>query len=439
MGGGVYFEGNSTTRTLTITDSTIGGPTAPNIVTAGNGGTGGSAGSSGAGGAGGGVGGAGGLAEGGGIYDDFVSATLTSDTIASNTLTGGAGGAGGTGTGTGTAGASGAAGSATGGGYFNQASAGDVNNVVNTIIDLNSAATNPDVTGAFTSQGHNIIGPVGTATGFTAAGDQVGVSAANLKLGPLANNGGPVPTDALLPGSVAIAAGDTTLLAGQTTDERGYPRTFNGTVDVGAYQTGPVFVPLQPIANQTVSYLQNVLQATVPATSTIAIAGSSAYFLNQSLHFTFAGSYFLNFLGRNEKWFQGQSNSFHNPWYFITPAGQIFAWDGTNSGAGSTPVGPLLDPVYYAYPDLIYQATPAMLDLVLKQRLSLVFIGNFFQNFGGRNEKWLSGIVNQYGNVWYFLDTTGAVLCLGRHCQPGHRHVARQAGSAVLGSAATPL
>jgi CSLREA domain-containing protein len=63
-----------------------------------------------------------------------------------------------------------------------------------------------------------------------------------LNLGPLANNGGPTQTHALLPGSVAIdAATDCTLLHGTTPvteDQRGVsrPQPSGGTCDVGAYE-----------------------------------------------------------------------------------------------------------------------------------------------------------------------------------------------------------
>ena len=71
-------------------------------------------------------------------------------------------------------------------------------------------------------------------------GDQVGVGLAQLNIGPLQDNGGLVPTDALLPGSVAIDHGDNTLAqnAGLTTDARGpgFKRIVNGTVDVGAFE-----------------------------------------------------------------------------------------------------------------------------------------------------------------------------------------------------------
>jgi hypothetical protein len=110
--------------------------------------------------------------------------------------------------------------------------------VGNTIIALDSAASGPDVFGTFASLGHNVIGSTSGATGFVAS-DQTGVTAAQLNIGPLQNNGGQVPTDALLAGSVAIDHGDNALVpAGVTTDARGpgFNRIVNGTVDVGAFE-----------------------------------------------------------------------------------------------------------------------------------------------------------------------------------------------------------
>lgn len=56
-------------------------------------------------------------------------------------------------------------------------------------------------------------------------------------LGPLADNGGPTLTCALLDGSPAIDAGDDALSAGST-DQRGRARIF-GTVDIGAFEVQP--------------------------------------------------------------------------------------------------------------------------------------------------------------------------------------------------------
>jgi len=58
------------------------------------------------------------------------------------------------------------------------------------------------------------------------------------KLGPLANNGGPTLTMALLPGSPAIDAGNTALAP--ATDQRGFPRPAGLAADIGAFEYGSV-------------------------------------------------------------------------------------------------------------------------------------------------------------------------------------------------------
>ena len=61
-------------------------------------------------------------------------------------------------------------------------------------------------------------------------------------LGPLADNGGPTFTHALLPGSPAIDAGDPLAVAGSDGvpqfDQRGVPysRVVGGRIDMGAFE-----------------------------------------------------------------------------------------------------------------------------------------------------------------------------------------------------------
>ncbi|HKP37018.1 MAG TPA: choice-of-anchor Q domain-containing protein [Pyrinomonadaceae bacterium] len=121
----------------------------------------------------------------------------------------------------------------------------------NTIIAGNTAANGlgdaagaptpgPNVDGAVTSNGHNLLGVATDAAGFTGTGDKTG---ANAMLAALADNGGPTRTMALLAGSAAIDAG---VAAGSATDQRGQPRTFDhpGTAnaatsdgtDMGAFE-----------------------------------------------------------------------------------------------------------------------------------------------------------------------------------------------------------
>src|SRR5207248_1850540 len=118
----------------------------------------------------------------------------------------------------------------------------------------------------------------------------------------------------------------------------------------------------------------------VPARDTVTSAGSIAFYLHRDLGLSLAaGGLFQNAAGMNEKWLQGKTNAFGNPWYFIKPDGQLLAWDGTPAARQSIVVG-VLDPVYYSYPDLVYNATSATLDLILRQRLGLTFAGSLFQN-----------------------------------------------------------
>ncbi len=79
------------------------------------------------------------------------------------------------------------------------------------------------------SQGQTLIGSTVGCPYSAAAGDITGVDP---KLGPLADNGGPTLTHALLVGSPALNTG-----AGcAKTDQRGVPRSAGGACDIGAYE-----------------------------------------------------------------------------------------------------------------------------------------------------------------------------------------------------------
>ena len=191
-GGGVYNHG-----TLTLIDSTIANNTASV--------------------------GSGGISQGGGIINFGAAMTLTSCTISGNSATAGPGGI------------------ALGGGVFSNGSTLGI--VANTIIAGNTCANAPDILNPFASQGHNFIGNSDGGSGFTNGvnGDQVGSGASPIdpKLAPLANNGGPTATMALLPGSPAIDAGDPNFNPNSftpplTTDQRGQPRVLDGDAVAGA-------------------------------------------------------------------------------------------------------------------------------------------------------------------------------------------------------------
>jgi hypothetical protein len=95
-------------------------------------------------------------------------------------------------------------------------------------------ATGPDVNGAITSQGHNLLGRSDGCSGFT-ADDQQGGTTDDTRLDPrldtLGNYGGPTETLPLLPGSPAIDSADT---APPVRDQRNFVRS--GPPDIGAFE-----------------------------------------------------------------------------------------------------------------------------------------------------------------------------------------------------------
>jgi uncharacterized repeat protein (TIGR01451 family) len=121
-------------------------------------------------------------------------------------------------------------------------------NMRNTIA-ANSGGGAPDVAGSFNSQGNNLIGNRGSASGFTNGvnSDKAGTTGAVLDplLAPLANYGGSTPTMALLPGSPAIDSGSNSGVVNPPfsgppfTDQRGtgFSRIVNGSVDIGAFES----------------------------------------------------------------------------------------------------------------------------------------------------------------------------------------------------------
>jgi hypothetical protein len=287
-GGGVYSLGNTT-----VTNSTF------HLASA----TGGSAGNAfGPGDIGSHTGGAGGSAHGGAVFADGGSLVVNTATFANNSAAGGNGGNGGQTDGG--QGAHGAGGVAFGGAVANNAGTLSIEHATislnntqggnsgvnmggankppqlvasgtgggvkvgpasvtleNTIIAGNTAANgagdttgaptpSPNVDGAVTSNGHNLLGISTGAIGFTGTGDQTG---ANPMLAALADNTGPTETMALMPGSPAI---DASVASGAMFDQRGLPRTFDdptvantggsdGT-DIGAFELQPLCTIMVP-------------------------------------------------------------------------------------------------------------------------------------------------------------------------------------------------
>jgi hypothetical protein len=176
-----------------------------------------------------------GNANGGGLMLEAATGSsdfLVNDTIARNSAQGGI-----------DTSQSGTPGNATGGGV-DLLGDGTTARFWNTIIALNAVsagtggtAADPDFSGTVTDLGHNLVGNTTGSTGFSAAnGDLLNVTAAQIALDPLANNGGPTQTMRLEPSSIAIDHADDAVLGFLSTDQRGFQRRSGPHVDIGAYE-----------------------------------------------------------------------------------------------------------------------------------------------------------------------------------------------------------
>jgi predicted outer membrane repeat protein len=121
-----------------------------------------------------------------------------------------------------------------GGNIYNEGSV-DVSDTI-----LNAGASGQNIFndgGTVTSLGYNLSSDDGGGY-LTGPGDQINTDPL---LGPLQDNGGPTLTHALLPGSLAIDAGDPSFTPPPFKDQRdcNFDRVFNGRIDIGSFETQP--------------------------------------------------------------------------------------------------------------------------------------------------------------------------------------------------------
>jgi hypothetical protein len=221
-GGGIYTDGGKIPGNVTVTNSTVSGNFAFN--------------------------------EGGGISCGFSVLTVVNSTVSGNfagkagggisgpatimnsTISGNSAGDGGGLLGSGDIRNSTFNGNsaAVGGGIYN-VSGLEISNTI-----LNAGASGENIFndgGTVSSEGYNLSSDDGGGY-LNGPSDQINTDPL---LGPLQNNGGPTFTHALLPGSLAIDAGDPNFIPPPSTDQRGCPfdRVFNDRIDIGSFETQP--------------------------------------------------------------------------------------------------------------------------------------------------------------------------------------------------------
>jgi len=188
---------------------------------------------------------------GGGICGNKGTLTITNSTFSGNSAPGGSGGGIFSAVTLTITNCTITANSAAGGGGVRYAGPAGSGGATNTIIALNTAPPgSPDVSGTLTSHGYNFVGNNSGATIAPTTGDQIGTSAQpkNPMLGPLQDNGGPTKTHALLSGSPAIEAGNS---SASNTDQRGFARPVDSPSianvgdgsDIGAYEVQADVLP----------------------------------------------------------------------------------------------------------------------------------------------------------------------------------------------------
>ena len=129
---------------------------------------------------------------------------------------------------------------------------------------------------------------------------------------------------------------------------------FKVTVNPGTIQP-PV---LTPIADQTTTAgtaFNVTLSATNPNNGTLtfsARADTQAYVLEQQYGFHFTGNYYLNWGGKQEKWFESAANQ----WYFILPT--VSCTCGITPATANGTLIATLATTYYTDPTSLFNATP---------------------------------------------------------------------------------
>jgi peroxidase len=139
-----------------------------------------------------------------------------------------------------------------------------------------------------------------------------------------------------------------------------------------------------------------------------ALDGQSL-FLDTQFNLRTNGNYYVNWGGANEKWIYGDTG-----WLFITPDGGLYQWNGSRTATGTLIAS--LNAEVWTDPGLLYN-TPqdfqdndrhnSLMQLArgLDRDLGLKNAVHYYENWGGRGEKWILG-----NDGWYFLTSNGRLF-----------------------------
>src|SRR5262249_43801802 len=127
----------------------------------------------------------------------------------------------------------------------------------------------------------------------------------------------------------------------------------SGTPTAGQVRALAPYAAAGPLANQQYAAVPAAVFASpgVWLATFQLTAQSLAYVLDQQLALSFTGNDYFNWGGRDEKWLTGAAG-----WYFITPDGGLYRWDGSGTASGTLVGTP--GTYYYDDPARLYNAVP---------------------------------------------------------------------------------
>lgn len=253
---------------------------------------------------------------------------------------------------------------------------------------------------------------------------------------------------------VTLAGGEQYIVAGVVVGSMNVKVDFETTTaTVVAPNTAPTLAALGDLSllwSQT--YAEQALQAADvdgDALSYSVEINSLAYHLDQSLGLSNTGNVYEDWGGLGEKWVRGADQT----WYYLTPAGQLFQWNGSGADALSGNLVGTLDASHHSDLSSLTSAEAGFSDAVgaveegtlllgvdrdydgafvvtvtvsdgqeaasrtfqvdkgtalatrVDADLGLDHDGDYRQNWGGQQEKWLTGA----GGQQYFLMPSGGL------------------------------